>query len=133
MNGSVSMQVDEKIVKEVVQQQITAAIGIELMKVNTTIIDGIVNGVLNQSVDSDGKVSTYSSATTFLVWLVRKSIRESATEAVRQYVDGQKDTMVKSIIKALKANPDSMAKALVNSFSESLKSWRFIIKLEGEK
>ena len=131
MNGSVNMQVDEKLVQEVVQQQITAAISAELMKVDKTIIDGIVNGVLKQAVDSGGKPTNYSSNTNFLVWLVRKSIREAASAAVQEYVAEQKEVLKKSVIKAMKANPDVMAQALVNGFEESLKGWHFTVKLES--
>ena len=131
MSGSVNMQVDEKLVQEVVQQQITAAISAELMKVDKSIIDGIVNGVLKQAVDSDGKVTAYSSNTTFLVWLVRKSIRDAASVAVQEYVAEQKEILKKSIVKTLKANPDVMAQALVNGFEDSLKGWHFTVKLES--
>jgi hypothetical protein len=136
MTDAISFNVDENIVKQAVQSQMTAAIAAELSKISPTIIDGIVAGVLNQKVQSDGKPSgsTYGNYPTMLRWLVDEAIKKAAQEAIAEWVETERPAIVSVLKNSIRKESGSMAEAFTNGLAESMKTkWSISINLVDPK
>lgn len=130
---SITMKVDENIIKQAVQSQMTAAIAAELSKISPNIIDGIVSGVLKQTVGDDGKNSLYSKQT-LLQWLVNDAIKEAAREAIKEWTESEKPNIVKALKKDIQLKSGNLAEIFTDGLLESLKtSWRISVSLSDPK
>lgn len=115
-NEQTTINLPQELVKPIIEAKINEAI-LEGMKGSEHLINQAVVAILNQKVDSDGKMSRYSSENnvTLLRHLVTKAIRDAATEAVKSYVAEKQPEIRKAITAQLetKSMRDKFAKALI--------------------
>lgn len=113
-NITLSKDLIEPIVRAQLQASITAALG------RTDLLVGqVVQTVMNQKVDSDGKPSSYSSSSPLITWMAEKAIKEAALEAIKEWFADNKDLMKKQLQAAITKNSKNMAEQFVLSMSKS--------------
>lgn len=110
-----SKQDIEKIIHSAIEAQVATT-----MKANgDVIIAQYVGRLLTEKVDENGKPSSYSYGKPFLQWMSEKTLREAAAEAVKQWCEEHKPTIVKAVKAELTRNKDKLAEqaaqALVSS------------------
>lgn len=133
---AISLKVDENIVKQAVQSQMTAAIAAELSKISPAIIDGLVSGVLNQKVESNGKVttSTYGAYPTMLRWLVDEAIKEACRQAIAEWVNNERPKIVDALKQNIKKESGKLADVFTEGLLTSLSSkWSVSVSLSDPK
>ena len=123
-NNMVSLKVDESMVSKILEKQIQAAIVAQLGK-QEDLIEQAVKVALSKKVNHEGNVDSYSSYNThdFLEVLASKSIREAATEALREWLNENKVKVRNAVLKEL-ATPSrqrSIATAYADAIESSLK------------
>ena len=86
-NSMVSLKVDEQMVSKILEKQIQAAIVAQLGN-QDKLIEKAVGVALSEKVSDNGTVSKYSSDNKydFLEVLATKSVREAATEALKEWL-----------------------------------------------
>ena len=104
----------EPIVRAQLQASITAALGRADM-----LVAEVVNTVMNQKVDSDGKPSNYSYSTPLITWMADKAIKEAAMEAIKEWFAENRDEMKKHLRAAIAKNAKGLAESFVLSMSKA--------------
>lgn len=126
-NNMVSLKIDESMIKTILEKQIQAAIVAQL-GTQEELIGQAVHVALSHKVSTDGNVSKYSSDNThdFLEVLAAKSIREAATEALREWLKENQVKIKNAVLKELNTpkRQSSIAAAYADAIESSLKcSW----------
>lgn len=133
-NNMVSLKVDEKMVSQILEKQIQAAIVAQLGS-QEQLISKAVNVALSKKVSKDGTVSRYDSDNThdFLEVLASKSIREAATEALKEWLATNREKVKDAVLKELeKPNRQrSIAVAYADAIENSLKcNWNMSCNIQ---
>lgn len=130
MNGSgMKLEVDENLVRPVIEAEIKSAIIAEFNK-TPDLIHKVAVEILNHKVDSDGKPSSYSYATTYLSYLATKAIGEATKDALKEYIDDHKSELKLEIEKQLAKNKKEIATALLKALLDATENrWRFNVSL----
>lgn len=124
-----SLELNEEMVKPIIEKQIQAAIMANIGKPEE-LIQKVVATALRQKVDKEGKISSYSSDNKFdyIDVLTGKAIRNAAQEALDQWLKENTQLVKAMVIKEMN-NPErqnSLVSAFANAVEENLKcSWRF--------
>ena len=131
--SDVNLSISQEVVQPIIEAKIHAAV-CEALSGSQQIVSDVVTRVLNTTVNSDGKPSTYRSDIPYIQWLCTKAIRNAATEAVRRYVDSANERLVVEIEKAMQKRSKAFAVNLVQSLIESTKSsWRLKVDVAAEE
>jgi hypothetical protein len=130
----VSLKIDETMVSKVLEKQIQAAIVAQLGN-QEQLIERAVSVALSKKVNSDGKVDQYSSYNThdFLEVLAAKSIREAATEALKEWIHENQVKIKNAVLKELNTptRQRSIATSYANAIEESLKcNWNMTCNIQ---
>lgn len=133
-SNMVSLKVDETMVSKILEKQIQAAIVAQLGN-QDQIITKAVQVALSQKVNSDGKIDSYSSYNThdFLEVLASKSIREAATEALKEWLADNRERVKKAMLDELKkpTRQRSIAVAYADAIENSLKcNWNMTCNIQ---
>lgn len=128
---TVTTQVDDNLVKPVVEAEIRAAIVRQLENIDN-LVPKLVKAVLRAKVDSTGKVSdrTYSNKHDLLDVICRDAIQRAARAAMREYIEESADELRVEVKRQIEASSSGLAKVFVDSLTRSLEtSWRFTVKV----
>jgi uncharacterized protein with von Willebrand factor type A (vWA) domain len=133
-NNMVSLKVDETMVSKILEKQIQAAIVAQLGK-QDQLIERAVVVALSKKVNNEGNVDSYSSYNThdFLEVLASKSIREAATEALKEWLAINREKVKEAVLKELeKPNRQrSIATAYADAIENSLKcNWNMTCNIQ---
>ena len=119
-NATVNIPKDilEPIVRAQVAAGIAAAIGDP-----AKIIEGVVEHALAQKVDSDGRISKYSSDNKYNIVeiMAKKAIHETVQEAVEDWISEQRPAILEQVKKSLSRKQTAFAKALVDGMVSAAK------------
>jgi hypothetical protein len=130
MSG-MTLNVDENLVKPIIEKEIEMAIVRELGKVSD-LIPQLVRGVLNGKVGTDGKPSTYSSDRdrTYIDFLFQEAIKSATKVAVFKYIEENKATLEKEVEKQIKSSSSAISKSMVKSLASLAENvWRFNLEV----
>lgn len=121
--SDINLTINEKVVTPIIQEQIRAAVVNQLGKTNE-LLETIVDAALNYKVNSDGKVSKYSSDNehNWLEVICVKSIQSAAKEAIDEYLLNNKSKLKDSIKKVISKNSNKISIAFVDVMIEQAKS-----------
>ena len=120
--GDVNLSISQEVVMPIIEAKVSAAL-CEALSGSQNIVSNVVARVLSQKVDNEGKPSHYGSRdeVTYIQWLCGEAIRNAAKQAVKNYIDGANEKIVKEIEKAMSVKSHSIAVNLVNSFMSAVK------------
>lgn len=125
----VSLQINEDMVKPILEKQIQAAVMAGIGNPEQ-LIQKVVSVALSHKVDKNGDVSKYSSDNThdYLDVLTSKAIREAAKQALEEWLNENKTLVKEMVIKEM--NKPARQKTLVKAFADAVEdslscSWRF--------
>lgn len=128
---TVTTQVDDNLVKPVVEAEIRAAIVRQLENIDD-LVPKLVKAVLLAKVNSDGKVSDrdYNNRYDLLDVMCRDAIQQAARVAMMEYIEESADELRIEVKRQIEASSGKMAKIFVDSLTGSLKtSWQFTVKV----
>ena len=132
--SDVQLTISKEIVNPIVEAKVKEAI-LAAMGGADQIVENAVKGILTQKVNSEGKVSNYSSDNKYS-WIdiiLTKQIKEYAEQAIKETL-GKNSLVIKDeLIKQLQSKKGSSiaAKALLDAMSGSFsKNWRSNINIE---
>ena len=128
---TVTTQVDDNLVKPVVEAEIRAAIVRQLENIDN-LIPKLVRAVLLEKVDSTGKISDrdYNNRYDLLDVICRDAIQQAARTAMKEYIEESADALRIEVKRQIEASSGGLAKVFVDSLLESLKtSWQFTVKV----
>lgn len=117
------LEIEEKMIKPVIEAHIATAI-IDQLGDPEEVIQTMVRLALNRKVDSEGKISNYSSDNrhTFIEIVAGKAIREAAKDAIMALVAEQKPLITRAVEDELRNSPEKTAAAIVSAFALNTQS-----------
>lgn len=123
MSGSmINLGINEDMVKPILEKQIQAAIMANIGNVDQ-LFEMAIKKALSVKVNQDGNVSNYSSDNKydFLEALTGNAIRRAATDAIREYVNENQETLKTVLKKEMekKANQSKLIEAFVEAATKS--------------
>ncbi len=129
-NASVNIPKDllEPIIRQHIQAGIVAAVGDP-----AKLIEQVIDRMLRQKVNSEGKIDSHSYSNTHdLIEVVsRNAINKAARAAVEAYVEEQRPAIEAAVRKAIERKTGALAKALVDGFADAAKQrWKLECKFE---
>lgn len=129
MENMINLGINEDMVKPILEKQIQTAIMANIGNPEE-LIEKVISVALKQKVDRNGDISRYSSDNEYdyLEILTGQAIREAAKEALREWLDENKQLVKKMVIKEM--NKPERQKSLVGAFANAVEdslncSWRF--------
>ena len=129
-NNDMTLQLPTEIVERAVRDKISAAIASQLGDPEV-MIQKLVGAALAQKVSLNGKVSSsaYENKHEFLEVMMGSFVRDSAREALTEYMDENKQKIKDAVKKDIAKSSSKIAKVFVDGLVESLDS-RFSSKVE---
>ena len=119
----VSLEVDQDLVRGVLDKRIQAAIVSQLGNTDELIANA-VKLALSKKVNCDGVASRYSSDNKhdFLEVMASKAIQEAAKEGLQEWLKGNKEKVRNAVLKEMKKpnRQRTLASAFANAVEESL-------------
>lgn len=132
--GLVKLEVDERMVRGIVEDQVRAGVMAALGQ-KTQIVESVVAIALSQKVDRNGVPtnSTYDGLP-FLKWAVDKAIREATAKAIGDWLEQHQAVLKEAIVRELKKSPEKVAGTLVASLvgDANLKEFRLGVSVTLE-
>jgi hypothetical protein len=128
---TVTTQVDDNLVRPIVEAEIRAAIVRQLENIDD-LVPKLVKAVLRTEVDSTGKISDrkYNNRHDLLDVICRDAIQQAARAAMREYIEESADELRVEVKRQIEASSSRLAKVFVDSLVGSLEtSWRFTVKV----
>lgn len=129
MADQLEFKISESLVKPILEAKINAAI-VESMGGHEKMITDILTAYMNQTVDGDGKQSTYSSAKPRLHWLVQRMIEEAMKASLTEYMQTKKEFLIKEFERFFNSKKGSskIIAAMQDGFCNALTDkWRTTI------
>ena len=127
-----TLNVDENLVKPIIEAEIQAAI-VRQLESGKNLIPKLVQAALNQKVDSNGKVSSrgYSDEVPYIEWLCTESIQKAAKTGMEKFIADSAPIIQAEVEKQIRAQSKDIAKAFVEGLAAAVKvDWRFTLKIE---
>lgn len=134
MSGDLSLTVSKELVIPILEAKIKAAIA-TAMGGEEELLDKVLNSIINQKVDKDGKISSYSSDNKYS-WFdvtVTKTIQQQIKESIIEEVKEQGDVIKEAVKKFIKSSAGSnlIAQAMVDGMNKSFESsWMTNFKID---
>lgn len=117
MSDTVNIQLGQDLIKPIIETKIKAAI-MESFNLESQFIEKLVETVLKQKVDRDGKPSTYSSDKYYIDYLIHKSFLEMVRTCVQEVITEKNEQIKIEIHKQLSSKKG--IKDIVETFSQNL-------------
>lgn len=133
MTGEIAtINIDKKTIEGIVERQMQAAIVSQLDAVKDTLLAKMVDGLINQKVDSNGKFTDSSwEKTTLLEHLAKNKIRQMAESAINKFFQGHTESIEKAVTREISKQQKTIVKAAVQSIQKSMTSdFRWNVKVE---
>ncbi len=125
MDGNVSLTISKEIVTPIVEAKVKEAI-LAALGGSDAVIRQVVDQIINQKVDTNGKISSYSSENKFS-WIdvaVKDQIKRVAEEEIRTVIAESSSAIKDEIIKSLqsKKGASQVANVMLAALSKTLSS-----------
>lgn len=122
-NENVSINMPQDLVKPIIEAKVATAIS-EALGGSDAIVERMVALALSKKVDSNGKVSEYSSYNTynFIEAVCANTIQQAAKKAIEAFVASQATKIEAEISKQLATRNKDLAKAFVASLIDGVKT-----------
>lgn len=122
------VKIGDDLIKGIVNAKISTAIASEMGN-KDVIIQRIVDAVLSHRVNSDGSIDKYNSSSSvpYIEWLSHETIREAAQNALKSWIEQNKETIEKHLKEQLKRRQSEFAKIFMDGLIENLKSSYYFI------
>ncbi len=129
-----SVNLPEEIVETVVRQQISMAIATALGDPDR-VVASLVNGVINQQVNSSGHRSKYHNDNKYSLVevLEKKTIEKAMKNAMEEFVAGQQPKIKRAVSAYLKSNSNSVAEQIVHAMATGMMGYRLSAKFDITK
>ena len=127
MSNTTTLQIPKDVIEPIIQARVSAAL-LEVFGNQGALLDRIVQSVLQQKVDSEGRPSnsSYGSQETTLQYLAHKAIRDATLEALREVLEQHKQKVKDALVAELKRPKsnllDKLASSMIDSMCETAKS-----------
>jgi len=128
-NEMMSLQINQDMVKPILEKQIQAAIMANIGDPEQ-LIGKVVTVALSQKVNKEGRVDSYSSYNTYdyLEILTGQAIREAAKDALKEWLADNQELLKVAVTKEL--NKPARLKSIVGAFADAAENsfncdWRF--------
>lgn len=132
MSG-MNLQIDDNLVRPVIEKEIQAAIVREMDK-QKELLPQIVRAVLMLKVDQSGKPSSYSDAQDYITWVFRGAIQEATKTAIRDYLEKNNAAFQKELEKQIGLGKSDLAASMMKSLNETAQNqWRMTVNVEIPK
>ena len=129
----VKLQVSDELIRNIVTKQVSAAM-LAAMGGREEFLEKIVTTVMTMKVNSDGKVGAYGNDFQWLDVMLRQMIQAAAKEAIKAWIDGNKETIAKAVTKGFNAQTKQMANAFVAGLAKGVESeWKFNVEVNFAK
>ena len=132
-NGSgMTLNVDENLVRPIVEAEIQAAI-VRQLESSQNLIPKLVQAALNQKVNYDGKRSgsDYENKYPYIEVLCNKAIQQAAEEGMKKYIEDSVLLIQVEVEKQIRAQTKNIAKTFVEGLASSIKSsWSFKVDVK---
>ena len=130
----VNLGINKELITPIVEKEIKAAVVAALGGADS-VIEKVVNNIMYQKVNSEGKVSSYSSDNkyTFIEHVLTNNIKGAIGEELKRQIGEKAEPLKKAIVKSLRNEKmaDKLADALLTAFSQTVDSnWKSIINIE---
>lgn len=128
-NGSgMTLNVDENLVRPIVEAEIQAAI-VRQLESSQNLIPKLVQAALNQKVDYQGNPGRdYDNKYPYIEVLCNQAIRKAAEEGMRKYIEDSTPVIQLEIEKQIRSQTKNIAKVFVEGLAASIKSsWAFSV------
>lgn len=132
--AEVNVQISKELVQPIVEQHINSAI-LAAMGGGDALIAKAVERILEQKVNSEGKVANYSSENkyTYIEYLLNGMITNAVKKILNTHMEKASDKIVEQLIKQLQTQSKAkeIANCLLDAFLETTKNqYRSEIKVE---
>lgn len=130
MSG-LNLQIDEQLVKPIIEAEVQAAIVRQLEK-DHNLIPKMVASAVGLKVDRDGKVSRYQGDNnyTYIEWLCNDAIQKAAHGAMTKFIAENMPLIEAELSKQLTKSKKGLAAAFVTGLAESMKTrWTFKVSM----
>lgn len=134
-NEIATINIDKKTIEGIVERQMQAAIVGQLDAVKDTLLAKMVDGLINQKVDSNGNFSNSSwERTTLLEHLAKNKIKQMAENAINKFFEGHVESIEKAVTKEIVKQQKTIVKAAVCAIQKSMTSdFRWNVKVEVQE
>ena len=132
MSG-MTLNVDENLVKPIIEKEIQAAIVRQLEAGTTNLIPKLVQAALNQKVDNQGRVSNsnYDNRYSYIEVLCNQAIQNAAKAGMEKYITDSIDIIQSEVEKQIRSQTKNIAKVFVEGLVGAIKtSWSFSVKVD---
>jgi F0F1-type ATP synthase delta subunit len=133
--SDVQLSISNEIVKPIVEAKIQAAIISELEK-SADVIESMVSKALTDSCNEKGQKDQYSSYNkfTFIERCCYTAVQEQAKEALKQYLENNRQKLFDAMKKQISKRVDDIACAFADSMIEHAKSqYGFTVELKVQE
>lgn len=130
--SGMSLNIDDNLVRPVVEKEIEAAIVRELEK-SDQLIPKLIRSVLYQKVDYEGRPSNYSSDKnrTYLDYTFEQAIKSATKAAINTWVENYKDEFESLLEKEIRSPKSGLSKSILEAFTKTVTDhWRFTVNVE---
>lgn len=116
-----TFQIPSDVIKPILEAHVQAAFA-KAFGDSSKLLEIAVARVLNQQVDSEGKVShhTRHDSPTWMEWLMAAKMREAITEAIQVGMSNYKERIKAQIVKEIGNSKSPLAKQLITAMVENL-------------
>lgn len=135
MSG-MTLNVDDTLVRPVIEAQIQAAVVRELEKMDDILAE-MVSKTINVKVDSDGRPRSgrgYGNDETYLEWQFRNAMRGAITRSITEWVENKQPEIQAEIEKQIMMNKSEFAQAVLSALVGAVgNKWRFNVEVNLPK
>ena len=130
----VNLGINKELITPIVEKEIKAAIVAALGGADS-VIEKVINQIMYQKVNHEGKVSSYSGDNkyTFIEIVLTNQIKDAIAEELKRQIGEKAEPLKKAITKNLRNDKvaDKLADALLSAFAQTVDSnWRSSINIE---
>lgn len=130
----VNLGINKELITPIVEKEIKAAV-VAAMGGADSVIEKVVNSIMYQKVNSEGKVSSYSGDNryTFIEYVLTNNIKDAIGEELKRQIGEKAEPLKKAIVKNLRneVTANKLADALLTAFSQTVDSnWKSVINIE---
>lgn len=128
MSG-MTLNVDNDLVKPVIEAEIQAAVVRELGKMND-LIPQMIKTVISTKVDSDGRANGYSGNKTYLEWAFQSTMHGAIKKAITEWINGNQEELQKELAKQIMASKSEFAQSVLKAVVGAVENqWRFKVEV----
>lgn len=131
-----TLQIPKDIIEPIIQAEITKAI-IEAMGPKQAVMQHAIASILNLSVDSEGRPTTYQGKP-WIDWIIGKEIRAAATTAIVEHLAMHGETIKRQLAVELAKKNSPMVKQLIEGMVGAMTHpdalrWRLNVTFDEKK